>query len=88
MSEKVFVDGMLCKRRDNAPEFVVLNISYKVNEFRAWLDQQTGDWVNVDIKRSKSGKFYAELDTWKPTEKLADVARGPAPAAPDDEIPF
>ena len=103
MSEKTFVDGMIVKRGDNAPEFVLANLSIKRGELIAFLDQQSGDWVNVVLKRAKSGNCYAELDTWKPADKLADVARGepprgghweerkkPAPVAADDdsEIPF
>ncbi len=88
VNDKQFVNGMIVKRGDNAPEYVLANLSIKRSELVAFLDQQPGDWVNVVLKRGKSGKCYAELDTWKPTEKLADVARGPAPVAADDEIPF
>lgn len=88
MSDKIFVNGMVVKRNDNAPEYVLANLSIKRMDLIDFLRQQDSDWLNVALKRAKSGKCYAELDTWKPTEKLADVARGPAPAAPDDEIPF
>jgi hypothetical protein len=88
MSDKIFVNGMLVKRGDNAPDYVLANLSIKRGELIEFLSQQATDWVNVSLKRAKSGKCYAELDTWKPTEKLADVARGPAPVAADDEIPF
>lgn len=89
MTDKQFVDGMIVKRGDNAPDFVLANLSIKRGELIEFLAQQPGDWVNVSLKRAKSGKCYAELDTWKPTEKLADVARGLAsPVAADDEIPF
>lgn len=88
MNDKIFVNGMVVKRNDNAPEYVLANLSIKRTDLIEFLRQQDSDWLNVALKRAKSGKCYAELDTWKPTEKLADVARGPAPAAPDDEIPF
>lgn len=88
MNDKIFVNGMVVKRNDNAPEYVLANLSIKRTDLIDFLRQQDSDWLNVALKRAKSGKCYAELDTWKPTEKLADVARGPAPAAPDDEIPF
>ena len=35
--EKVFADGLISKRNDNAPDFVVVNQSYKVDEFIAFL---------------------------------------------------
>jgi hypothetical protein len=90
VNDKQFVNGMIVKRGDNAPDYVLANLSIKRGELIEFLSQQTTDWVNVSLKRAKSGKCYAELDTWKPTEKLADVARGPAvsPVAADDEIPF
>lgn len=89
MTDKIFVNGMVVKRNDNAPEYVLANLSIKRTDLIDFLRQQDSDWLNVALKRAKSGKCYAELDTWKPTEKLADVARGPAAAAaPDDEIPF
>lgn len=88
MNDKIFVNGMVVKRNDNAPEYVLANLSIKRADLIDFLRQQDSDWLNVALKRAKSGKCYAELDTWKPSEKLADVARGPAPAAPDDEIPF
>lgn len=89
MNDKIFVNGMVVKRSDNAPEYVLANLSIKRTDLIEFLRDQDSDWLNVALKRAKSGKCYAELDTWKPTEKLADVARGPAAAAaPDDEIPF
>jgi hypothetical protein len=100
VNDKQFVDGMIVKRSDSAPEFVLANLSIKRGELIAFLDQQSGDWVNVVLKRAKSGKCYAELDTWKPSDKLADVARGepprgghweerkPEPVTADDEVPF
>jgi hypothetical protein len=86
VNDKIFVNGIVVKRSDNAPEYVLANLSIKRTDLIEFLRQQDSDWLNVALKRAKSGKCYAELDTWKPTEKLADVARGPA--APDDEIPF
>jgi len=88
VSDKIFVNGLVVKRNDNAPEYVLANLSIKRTDLIEFLRDQDSDWLNVALKRAKSGKCYAELDTWKPTEKLADVARGAAPAAPDDEIPF
>lgn len=88
MTDKIFVNGMVVKRNDNAPEYVLANLSIKRTDLIDFLRQQDSDWLNVALKRAKSGKCYAELDTWKPSEKLADVARGAAAAAPDDEIPF
>lgn len=92
--EKNFLNGLIVKdRRENAPDFVVLNLSIKREEFTQTMDAIGGEWINAQVKRSRGGKLYVELDSWKPTEKLADVARAKPVAKPvmDDvgsEIPF
>lgn len=70
MSDDItFVDGLIVKRGENAPDYVLCNLSVKVNELVPWLEQhQSNGWVNVVCKVSKAGKHYAQLDTWKPTQ--------------------
>jgi len=81
--EKVFADGFIFKRRDAAPEWVVGGISVKVDEAVAFLSQhQKNGWVNIDVKRSKSGSYYMELDTYVPKSKDA------AQSQPAEEMPF
>ena len=85
-TEKVFADGFIFKRKENAPEFVVGSMSIKVDEAMAFLAQnETKGWVNLDVKLSKGGKYYVELDTWKPkTEKVIEkVSEKPA-----EDLPF
>lgn len=67
MSEKKFIDGLIVKPpRDGAPEYLVGKLSMKRQELIAWLQQQDGEWVNADIKIAQSGKWYAQVDDWKP----------------------
>lgn len=92
MNDKQFVDGMIVKRGDNAPDFVLANTSINIKEHIAFLESLPGPWANFVLKRAKSGKCYAEVDNWKPADKLADVARE-RPMAPamdnfSDEVPF
>lgn len=85
-TEKVFADGFIFKRNENAPEFVVGSMSIKVDEAMAFLAQnESNGWVNLNVKKSKGGKFYMELDTWKPkTEKVIEkVSEKPA-----EDLPF
>jgi hypothetical protein len=93
--EKIFVDGMLVKRNDNAPDFVICNLSLKGKELVEFMRQHQKDgWCNVQIKRSKGGNLYAELDTWRPTQGEAatqgmkQVRAAAEPEFPDDDIPF
>ncbi len=77
---KVFAEGMIAKRRENAPEFVKLSLSFKCSEFIEWLrTHENKGWVNVTVKQSKDGKYYAELDTWEAKE---GSQQQPAPKAP------
>lgn len=62
------VEGMIAKRRDNAPSFVTVNLSIKVDSFTQFLEEnESNGWVNLQVKKRDDGSHYAELDTWKPT---------------------
>ena len=97
MSDKIFTDGLIVKRRDNAPEYVLCNLSIKVDEFKVFLDKhQSNGWVNIDCLVNRAGKHYGALDTWRPTQgdsakvgmQQAVNALAPDPKFPDDDIPF
>lgn len=73
MEEIKFTEGLIVKRAENAPEFVIGNLSVKVDEFTKWLQEnQSNGWVNISLKVGKSGKAYGALDTWKPKEQTTD----------------
>tara|TARA_R110000824_G_scaffold157037_4_gene330457 strand:- start:2539 stop:2817 length:279 start_codon:yes stop_codon:yes gene_type:complete len=89
--EKIFADGFSFKRSDNAPEFVVGKQSIKVDEAIAFLKANAKNgWVNLDIKRSKGGNFYCELDTWvaKPKTEDAPKTAPKVEAHSDVDLPF
>jgi hypothetical protein len=98
-NETEFVDGLIVKApNDNAPEYVKARLSIKRQDLIAWLQGRDGDWINVEIKSAKSGKWYAAVDAWKPCAERQDkpapkrAVPTPAPARndpfPDDDIPF
>ena len=88
MAEEIeFVNGLIVKApRENAPDFVKASISIKVQDLTAWLATKSEEWVNVDVKESKGGKWYAAVSNFKPTKpaKSAD-ARDEQSL---DDIPF
>ena len=96
--DKVFVDGMIVKRHERAPDFVIANLSLKCKELVAWMQKHHRDgWCNIQIKQSKGGKYYAELDTFVPSKREEydnGMAQAKAAAEPagggfdDDSIPF
>lgn len=68
-SEKKFTEGFIVKPpHEKAPEFVKAKVAINKGEFMNWLDKQEGDWVNLDVKVSKGGKWYAQVNEWKPRQ--------------------
>lgn len=68
--EKQFAQGVFIKMPpDAAPNFILLNMSFKPHEFFTWCQDRMDEkgWVNIQVKKSQKGTIYAELDTWKPT---------------------
>lgn len=98
-----FVDGLIVKPpHAKAPDFVKASLSIKREALIAWLQGRDGEWVNLDVKESRNGKWYASVNDWKPKEGNQERAR-PAPepdngsfygdkassnAFEDDSIPF
>jgi len=79
MSDKEFVDGLLVKApRDNAPDFVKCSISIKRADLGNWLRAKNDEWINIDVKVGKSGKWYAEVNNWKPGNSAQPTERKPA----------
>ena len=68
-----FVEGLIIKApHPKAPDYVKASISIKVEDLGKWLREKykAGDeWVNIDVKEAKSGKWYAAVSTFKPKAK-------------------
>ena len=85
-TEKNFANGFILSRRDGSPEFVVGNVAINVAEFTNWLNTHKNEkgWVNIDLKQAKSGKYYAEQNTWQPSAETT-----PQQSNEDDtDLPF
>ena len=83
MTEKTFTDGLIVKRADNAPDFVLCDISIKVEEFTKWMqDHQNKGWVNISLLMSKGGKPYGVKNTFKPKEESSTEP------VMEDDLPF
>ena len=80
--DKVFADGFIFKRKDSAPEFVIGELSIKIDDAIPFLNQhQKKGWVNLDVKLSKGGKYYLELDTFVPKPRQEATQE-------KDDLPF
>lgn len=85
---KIFANGIIFKRPQNAPDYVIGSLSVKVEEFIGFLKEQGGEWVNLKIMESKGGKPYIELDTWKPKQRTeSSYGRSKTGVAPEDIDP-
>lgn len=80
-NDKIFANGFIFKRNDNAPDFVIGNISIKEDDAIKFIQEHTKKgWVNLKILKSQGGKAYIELDTWE----AKGSAPAPAPAPKND----
>ncbi len=90
MSNKEFVDGLIIKApNESAPDFVKAKISIKRKELGNWLRGKSEDWININVKVSRSGKWYCEVDTWKPNvqQDAAQAYLGASEPELNDQIP-
>ena len=68
MSDVEFVDGLMVKKpHSNAPDFVKGSLSIKREDLIKWLQQKQGEWINIDLKESKKGSWYAQVNDWQPS---------------------
>lgn len=69
---------------EGAPDFVKGKISVKVEEFYTFAKKyvKNSGYINIDLKKSKGGKLYLELNDWTPTKKEEDVEIEP------EDVPF
>jgi hypothetical protein len=86
-----FVDGLIVKAPNpKAPDYVKASISIKVEDLGKWLRgkyKAGNEWVNIDVKEAKSGKWYASVSTFKPKAKDEKKPAGRFDDMADD-IPF
>ena len=87
MSEVIFAEGVIVKKNENAPSFVLCNLSIKVDEFEQFMKKNAKNgWVNLSLLVGQSGKPYAKLDTYEPKETAKSEA--PEPIEENDNLPF
>lgn len=62
------------KPRNGAPEFVKGSVSIKVDDAIPMLQKFKNEkgYVNLDLLKSKEGKLYFSVNTYKPKEELKE----------------
>lgn len=81
--ERIFADGFVFKRNENAPDFVVGRLSLKVDDAVSFIrEHEKNGWVNLGVKQARSGNYYVDLDTF-------DAEKKPVKNEPEnDDVPF
>jgi len=100
-NQQEFVDGFrVFAPHQNAPEWIVANISIEAKEFYKWLvakGKTLGDekYIKIDVKRSqKTGGLYATVNNFKPKPKNGNnyppqgMIEQPEEENFEDDIPF
>jgi hypothetical protein len=72
MSETKKINGLVVKKNEKSPEWVLTSVSIEVESFKKWLDENKNGkgWVNLDLKKSKDGRFYLDHNDYKPKESV------------------
>jgi hypothetical protein len=79
-------DGIMAKKpHENAPDFVKAKIMIKRQDAINWLNGQSKEWINLDLKESQRGAFYLSVDEWQPNTSSGNET--PPPDETDD-LPF
>lgn len=68
-TDSILAKGFIFRpKKESAPNFVVGSLSIKTSDAIETLKAHTkGEWVNMNVKISKGGNYYVEIDTWEPT---------------------
>ena len=83
-----FINGLIVKApHERAPEYVKAKLSIKREELIRELQSRDGEWINLDIKVSQNGKWYAAVDNWKPNSQQGGGGGGSRGGAPQRERP-
>ena len=88
-----FIEGLFAKApHEKAPDFVKCKLSIKLADLGNWLRGKDDEWINIDVKESKGGKWYCSVDTFKPELQQAPQSAPSTPHAPaddfSDDVPF
>jgi len=91
---KEFIDGFFAKEPKR--DFIKCSISIKKDDFTNWykkqLQNKEDDWINIDVREGKSGKWYAVQNRWKP--KMTEINQSDndlkslGDSIPSEDIPF
>lgn len=84
-----FVNGLIVKEpHQNAPDFVKCAISIKRVELMEWLAGKSEEWINLDVKESKGGRWYAAVSHFRPKHQETKPGATVPAHEYDEDAPF
>ena len=87
MENKTFADGIMFRLpSEKSPKWIKGNISVNVAKFTDFLNKVSNErgWVNLDVKDSKNGTMYIELNTYQKPQNAPTNENNPKA----DELPY
>ncbi len=87
MTDKIFADGVSIKPKET--KFgEILKVGIKAEPFMDFLAKYTNErgYVNLDLKKGQSGKWYMELNTYKNNQ--SEEVTEDLVTFDDEEVPY
>lgn len=87
MTDKIFADGVSIKPKETRYG-EILKIGIKAEPFMDFLAKYTNErgYVNLDLKKGQSGKWYMELNTYKNNQ--SEEVTEDLVTFDDEEVPY
>lgn len=98
-NKSTLVEGIrIFDRNANTPDFVIANMVITLQEFREFVNNNQEhltkydgkDQLRIQLLRSKAGKLYCSVDTYKKDQPATQSVQKPEPKPVDvaDDLPF
>lgn len=85
-----FIPGLrIFPPKGKTPDFIKFNGILTKKELMDFLKTVDSDELRFQVKESKKGGYYVEIDTWNPdTAEPMDTGSNFVGAVPTDDLPF
>lgn len=97
MADSILMGGIrLFEKKENQPDFVLATGVITPNELLKFvkenpqlLTEYNGEkQIRIQVLKSKAGKPYVSVDTWKPSETTGQSNSPKVAVDPEEEFPF
>ena len=97
MEEKIFPKGIFYNTpHENAPDFIKANITITIRDLNEFVnghpkllsEYQGKKQLKLDLKESKGGKLYLDINTYKPENKQTTQTTSNEDVIDPNDLPF